>query len=863
MESSGRMDCVQMSAASYAASKLPTDTLHMRVVDIKGKGPMETYLIDATAPEAAYIRSLLDVSTAAHPRKSNPCMTLELPLDKAPEPELTGGDAEPLVAAGTTDSSSSAATKRAAEGEHTHEASSSSSGSRLLAAAAAASAEANTRLREAAATHFVLQTSVAMSPSIFYIIFGWSRRQRFLLASNASLVLSLAGIAAFAGRALMPSARRAALLPWWPALFVSLHAMLVSCITLVLIDDFVQTEQPARGAAGAVRAYFWAIQLALTPLNWLIAQLPLRIAFFPECIRNATYVAAALHIAHEDGALTARFAAGAVAEGVACTALVCMAVELCFCPSPAVLRQLEDVDMCPALLHGVRGTLQHVSKSMRRRLFDQAFLLDVSSVIFLGFYSCACAYNIFIATPAWSLPQAASSLTRVLSIKLLSAACSKLRPTSERALEALEIQMSMASHAHAFTLLREHLAAASSEAAILRVACNALADLFPGAGACALGAFAEGSAQDVIASLECIGDERSRRALADALPVQIGAPLTGSAVSSVALACRTLHGRSAAVIDSRELAGGIMHCSDWSAAVSAGLHSVQAITAPLNAGSMVVGFVQLHFSVYAASERAPTSTELAILRELADVVGGAVFVRRALAIGRDAFNTGMRAAGVPTRKPSSEVAPLCRTESGDGEAAYPANEEDAVALAALDARAAQDKAALLDWHLDAWMLPDGEVLHLITAMLHSHGLLRRFRISPAACAAFAAGVQARMHDVPFHNFRHAFMVMHTSWLFLADSGLRKGLLQDVDWLALLLASICHDLDHPGTTNAFQVNTASELALRYNDASVLEHHHAATAFELMNGTKLLANMDREEYKALRKLVVSAILATDST
>ncbi len=53
------------------------------------------------------------------------------------------------------------------------------------------------------------------------------------------------------------------------------------------------------------------------------------------------------------------------------------------------------------------------------------------------------------------------------------------------------------------------------------------------------------------------------------------------------------------------------------------------------------------------------------------------------------------------------------------------------------------------------------------------------------------------------------MVTHTSWLFLADEPLRrssalaKRQLQEVDWLALLLAAICHDLEHPGTTNAYQ------------------------------------------------------------
>jgi hypothetical protein len=52
------------------------------------------------------------------------------------------------------------------------------------------------------------------------------------------------------------------------------------------------------------------------------------------------------------------------------------------------------------------------------------------------------------------------------------------------------------------------------------------------------------------------------------------------------------------------------------------------------------------------------------------------------------------------------------------------------------------------------------------------------------------------------------MVTHTSWLFLADGPLRRRQLQEVDWLALLLAAICHDLEHPGTTNAYQARAVA-------------------------------------------------------
>merc|ERR1712000_319859 len=49
---------------------------------------------------------------------------------------------------------------------------------------------------------------------------------------------------------------------------------------------------------------------------------------------------------------------------------------------------------------------------------------------------------------------------------------------------------------------------------------------------------------------------------------------------------------------------------------------------------------------------------------------------------------------------------------------------------------------------------------------------------------------------------------------------------------MLLSAVAHDVDHPGNTNLFEINSGSELALRYNDTGVLENHHCATAFRLM-------------------------------
>ena len=41
-------------------------------------------------------------------------------------------------------------------------------------------------------------------------------------------------------------------------------------------------------------------------------------------------------------------------------------------------------------------------------------------------------------------------------------------------------------------------------------------------------------------------------------------------------------------------------------------------------------------------------------------------------------------------------------------------------------------------------------------------------------------------------------------------------MEPLDEVAALLAAIIHDVDHPGRTNAFLVNSNNPLALLYND-----------------------------------------------
>ncbi|MEQ2217252.1 hypothetical protein XENOCAPTIV_001554, partial [Xenoophorus captivus] len=86
----------------------------------------------------------------------------------------------------------------------------------------------------------------------------------------------------------------------------------------------------------------------------------------------------------------------------------------------------------------------------------------------------------------------------------------------------------------------------------------------------------------------------------------------------------------------------------------------------------------------------------------------------------------------------------------------------------------------------------------------------------------------------------------------------------LELMALYVAAAMHDYDHPGRTNAFLIATNAPQAVLYNDRSVLENHHAASAWSLYLSQpeyNFLAKLDHVEFKRFRFLVIEAILATD--
>uniref|UniRef100_A0A7R9YVY4 PDEase domain-containing protein n=1 Tax=Chlamydomonas euryale TaxID=1486919 RepID=A0A7R9YVY4_9CHLO len=83
--------------------------------------------------------------------------------------------------------------------------------------------------------------------------------------------------------------------------------------------------------------------------------------------------------------------------------------------------------------------------------------------------------------------------------------------------------------------------------------------------------------------------------------------------------------------------------------------------------------------------------------------------------------------------------------------------------------------------------------------------------------------------------------------------------------AVLVAALCHDLDHDGHSNSYHMHMQSELARLYNDISVMENHHCAMTFEVLRrpDCALFAHLGADAQRRVRKVIIQTIQCTDMT
>ncbi|CAN0201643.1 unnamed protein product, partial [Laminaria digitata] len=176
----------------------------------------------------------------------------------------------------------------------------------------------------------------------------------------------------------------------------------------------------------------------------------------------------------------------------------------------------------------------------------------------------------------------------------------------------------------------------------------------------------------------------------------------------------------------------------------------------------------------------------------------------------------------------------------------------------------EEESQLVDMGMDLFVLTPEQQLSLVEQFFASMELTETFKISDQTLRSFVRGVEEQYQPNPFHNLTHAVSVAHAAFTIVSTTRI-DSLLRPLDKLALLVAAFCHDVDHPGNNNAYEVNSLSPLALQHGDSSVLERHHVFVTYQILlqkgGANNIFSELTKAQFRDARQTIVHAILATD--
>ncbi|XP_021254311.1 calcium/calmodulin-dependent 3',5'-cyclic nucleotide phosphodiesterase 1A isoform X3 [Numida meleagris] len=172
------------------------------------------------------------------------------------------------------------------------------------------------------------------------------------------------------------------------------------------------------------------------------------------------------------------------------------------------------------------------------------------------------------------------------------------------------------------------------------------------------------------------------------------------------------------------------------------------------------------------------------------------------------------------------------------------------------------------WSFDVFALNEASGEHSLKFMMYElftrYDLLNRFKIPVPNLITFAETLEVgySKYKNPYHNLIHAADVTQTVHYIMIHTGIMHWL-TELEILAMIFAAAIHDYEHTGTTNNFHIQTRSDVAILYNDRSVLENHHVSAAYRLMQEEEMniLANLTKDDWRELRSLVIEMVLSTD--
>ena len=169
---------------------------------------------------------------------------------------------------------------------------------------------------------------------------------------------------------------------------------------------------------------------------------------------------------------------------------------------------------------------------------------------------------------------------------------------------------------------------------------------------------------------------------------------------------------------------------------------------------------------------------------------------------------------------------------------------------------------LESFNFDDEMLTSDELVIAVLRMFIDAKYLTRFNINYRVLCKFVIAVKNNYRQVIYHNWRHALNVAQSMYAILRKTNNLNGIISELHGMALIVACLCHDLDHRGTNNQFQQTEQNALQHLYG-SSIMEYHHVNQFLMILNfhGCNIFSGLSEEQRQDALSAVRTAILDTD--
>ncbi|XP_032877450.1 rod cGMP-specific 3',5'-cyclic phosphodiesterase subunit beta-like [Amblyraja radiata] len=146
-------------------------------------------------------------------------------------------------------------------------------------------------------------------------------------------------------------------------------------------------------------------------------------------------------------------------------------------------------------------------------------------------------------------------------------------------------------------------------------------------------------------------------------------------------------------------------------------------------------------------------------------------------------------------------------------------------------------------------------------MYYELKVVNKFHIPREVLVRFIYSLSKGYRRITYHNWRHGFNVGQTMFTLMM-TGKLKNYYTDLERMAMLTAGFCHDIDHRGTNNLYQLKSQHPLA-KLHGSSIMERHHLEFSKTLLADETLniFQNLNRRQYEHVLRLMDIAIIATD--